>query len=265
MGTTFPDVFPTPHPGQPAGVGTFVPGHPYATSGPFNGHATLADDLVSYWALDEESGTRYDSVGSNDLQDNNTVGFEAVAGPPNFPGGKAASFVAANDESLTRAYASLVDWPQADFHIAGWVNVADGNVAGGWICRRGGGVGLNDWRILFIGTNERLYLSATTDGTNETLLANSGAGSAPLNQWLFLEVRRSGTTLGIAVNGGAFADVTQSPIPNGTSPLVIGNINSGGVAGFTPTAQYGPIMLWSRVLTVQERTDLYNSGDGLFY
>ena len=31
--------------------------------------------LVSYWALDETSGTRYDSHGSNDLTDNNTVGY----------------------------------------------------------------------------------------------------------------------------------------------------------------------------------------------
>ena len=31
-------------------------------SGPFGGHATLTDGLVSYWTLDEASGVRYDSV-----------------------------------------------------------------------------------------------------------------------------------------------------------------------------------------------------------
>src|SRR6056300_304684 len=31
-------------------------------------------DLVSFWKLDEASGTRVDAFGSNDLTDNNTVG-----------------------------------------------------------------------------------------------------------------------------------------------------------------------------------------------
>jgi len=57
--------------------------------------STLLDGLVSWWDLDEESGIRYDSVGSNDLTDNNTVGYD---------NGKivnAASFVATNGERLT--------------------------------------------------------------------------------------------------------------------------------------------------------------------
>lgn len=38
-------------------------------------HSTLPTNLVSYWEMSESSGTRSDSKASNDLTDNNTVGF----------------------------------------------------------------------------------------------------------------------------------------------------------------------------------------------
>jgi hypothetical protein len=34
----------------------------------------LTDSLISYWKMDETSGTRYDSHGTNHLTDNNSVG-----------------------------------------------------------------------------------------------------------------------------------------------------------------------------------------------
>ena len=57
----------------------------------------LTDNLVSWWELDEASGTRNDAHGSNHLTDGNTVA--QVAGKV----GNAAQFVAANAESLSIA------------------------------------------------------------------------------------------------------------------------------------------------------------------
>lgn len=54
----------------------------------------LTDGLTHWWDLDEESGTRYDSHGTKHLTDRNTVGSIVVGS------GRAASFVAANDEQL---------------------------------------------------------------------------------------------------------------------------------------------------------------------
>ena len=39
--------------------------------------STLDTSLIAYWKLDEESGTRVDAQGANDLTDNNTVLFGA--------------------------------------------------------------------------------------------------------------------------------------------------------------------------------------------
>ena len=59
--------------------------------------ASLSSGLVSWWDLDELGGTRYDSVGSNDLTDNNTVLYG------NGKIGRAASFVSGNSEYLSLA------------------------------------------------------------------------------------------------------------------------------------------------------------------
>lgn len=62
-------------------------------SPPSSSPSELLTDLVSYWRMDEVSGTRVDSVGTNDLADSNTVG--ELNG--------AALFVQVNSESLTKA------------------------------------------------------------------------------------------------------------------------------------------------------------------
>lgn len=52
---------------------------------------SLLTNLVSYWDLDEQSGTRFDSEGTNDLTDNNTVLFVvSPLGPDGFLGQRQA-------------------------------------------------------------------------------------------------------------------------------------------------------------------------------
>ena len=75
--------------------------------------STLLDGLVSYWPLNELSGVRYDSVGDNDLTDNNTVLYV-----PTGPKGTVANFVAANTEYLSSA--STLTLTQA-FTTSVWV------------------------------------------------------------------------------------------------------------------------------------------------
>lgn len=81
--------------------------------------STLLDGLVSWWSLDEVSGTRVDSHGSNDLTDVNTVG-SATGQQSN-----AADFVSANSERL-EAGAAVV--PSPPFTLAFWMKADDAGV-----------------------------------------------------------------------------------------------------------------------------------------
>ena len=81
-------------------------------------------NIVSRWYLDEVSGVRYDSVGSNDLTDNNTVssttGWTGTGGGFDY----SADFTSTNSEFL-----SISDGTQTgldfdgDFTFSAWVNI----------------------------------------------------------------------------------------------------------------------------------------------
>src|SRR5258708_7847472 len=62
---------------------------------PNTAHAAITDNLVSFWKLDEASGTRTDSVGSNNLTSNNSVG-QSVGKVSN-----AAHFTATSNQYLS--------------------------------------------------------------------------------------------------------------------------------------------------------------------
>ena len=72
-------------------------------------------NLISHWPLNEVSGTRVDSHGSNDLDDVNTV--TQAAGKI----GKAAEFVNDNDERLRHDDNADLSGADVDWTFAIWV------------------------------------------------------------------------------------------------------------------------------------------------
>lgn len=79
----------------------------------------LRDDMVAWYEMNEESGTRVDAHGSNDLVDNNTVGFTTGVQ------GNAANFVASSQESFNTTSDILTT---NAFTISVWVNPDRTNV-----------------------------------------------------------------------------------------------------------------------------------------
>lgn len=227
-----------------------------APAGPFGGHATLADGLVSYWPLDEESGVRADLVGSNDLTDNNTVGFASVTGPPNFPAGKAASFVAANSEYLKNAAADFSGITDA-FTVSIWCSLAD--VAATY----------KKFVTLYNGATPVWYFDAYQSDARFLIGAdyhgNSLSNQYPLNTWVHavIWVNAGDTKVNISINGGSTITSATGAAPTyGTRKITLGS-DDGAAHYFNGLMAH--VAVWSRALTDQERTDLYNSGAGLFY
>jgi len=221
-------------------------------SGPFGGHATLTDNLVTYWTLDEASGVREDSVGPNDLTDNNTVG--SATGVNNL----AASFVAANSEYLSLA--GPIPAAEQDFSISAWIKPTSAtlrvifNSAHG-----GGGGGAGHWQA-YRSNGNKLVLGA--DGSGDV----GGTATIDGTSWVsvILVYTTSDKTLKSYVNSilDATAVGTGGGVYTATDTFRIGAQTSGS---FPYDGLMDEIGLWSRVLTAQERTDLYNGGAGLFY
>jgi hypothetical protein len=239
-----------PIPGQPSGVGTFIPGHPYASSGPFGGHATLATGLVSAWKL---SADGLDSHSTNDLTNNNSVTFVAkgAGAPANMPA-NVANFVAAssqtfnsNSNPISAATAMTLNFWVNDYTTGRLVSIDNG------VSR------------LFIHVHSTsTYFLYGTDAGNVQVVHNLSGAS-----WRMVTLTLSDSDkIGRTYENGSLID---------TSAALAANPNWASVAKFrigssdTPdnyaTARVSSPALWSRVLIAGEITDLYAAGDGLFY
>ena len=217
-----------------------------SASGPFNGHATLADGLVSVWPISEDG---FDVVGANDLTNNNTVTFVAkgVGAPANMPDA-VANFVAASSQSFSTGNTIL----GADANVTAslWFNT---DVPGAETL-------LND-------ANGDFFVRFTAGQTPHLFVRAFGAnvekaGVLALNAWHHVIAWHDADTnaIGIMVDGGTPATAASGGANGALNTFFVGT----GLAQFFNGKISSPT-IWSRVLTSDERTDLYNSGDGLFY
>lgn len=231
---------------------------------------TLLSGLISYWKLDEESGTRVDSVGSEDLSDNNTVTFETgKIGSRN-----AATFVNANDEYL-EADGDIGLNDDDEFTIAGWVKLASNSANRHLVTKWEQVAEGRSFLLLYDQAIDRYawLLSDNTDtpGTTSTRINADNFGSPSTDTWHFIVCWKTNTgnptdSIWIQVNDGT-VDTTGTDsdgyfaAPN--TAFRLGAI----VANLTPSHDgaldgWG---LWNRALTSSERSELYNSGNGLDY
>ena len=214
---------------------------------------TLLNGMVSYWALDEESGTRYDSVGDNDLTDNNTVGFDTGVN------GNAASFVAANSESLTKASVSL----PADYTVSYWYKAPakPDSFATPFAV-------ITTWntQVQLFGyySNGVLTFGVGEDGV-AAASANLTYQDVDGQEWHLVVISYDSATkvaTGFIDNANTASTAPLSAARYaGPSTLTVGHA---GAYGYWD-GQIDEVAIWSRVLTEDERAELYNAGSGFFY
>lgn len=217
----------------------------------------LRDNLLAHWSLDEVSGPRADDIGTSTLVDTNTV-TQAVGKV-----GNAAQFTRANSESLTAADSTDLSTGNIDFHIGGWFYLDSFNA---------GAVQTLACKITsgFVG---EYRLSVDTDNKVRFIIYNSGvpkgtatiAAAVNLATWYRVDAWHNSVaaTVNLSLNNGTVVSsaTTGTPVDTATG-FALGAYANG--AGFFDGRldQWG---FWKRVLTTQERTDLYNSGNGLAF
>lgn len=219
----------------------------------------LTDNLESAWELNEASGNALDSHGSNELTDTNTVGSGT-----GLVYGAARDLEDGSTEYFTHSDNASLSLGDIDFTAEMWVNLeskgAYRTLASKW------GSGSQEWMCFFNPDDNRFQWWCTHDGvTLSSLLSASSFGAPSVATWYQVIIHHDATAnqMGIAVNDGTINTQSHTTgIYNGTADFRIGSNQKDG--------QYwdgliGPVRFWKRVLTTQERTDLYNSGAGLAY
>jgi len=213
--------------------------------------STLLNGLVSYWKMDEHSGTRADAHGSNDL---------SVSGSPAWHVGKlgdAALF--ANDGYLYHASNADLQTGNISFTLATWVYLNPDYTS-------------ETYGIVYKGEGDFIeYALAVDSGGFHFVVGNDGSEnsgadsnvSAVANQWYYIVAWVDGDTVNMQVNN---AEPTMSGV---ISPLSAGNANlkiGSAFAGYATFAgRIDSVALWKRALTLEERSLLWYGGAGSDY
>jgi hypothetical protein len=227
----------------------------------FNPPSSLLDGLVSYWALEESSSTRYDSETNPlvmDLTDNNTV--TSVAGKV----GNAAFFDNANTEWLSHLDSVELSRGNFDFTIVAWSKIRAfvGNmvIASQWSLTPGN---QRSWRLWYNSSVGRYEFEVSNNGTAVQALQDSVFGGTTTNTWHFHVCIHDtvNNLLSISTDNGTPNTLAYAlGVFDSTAPFTIGARGTAGADSFDGTLDECGI--WDRVLTPAEITYLYNSGNG---
>jgi hypothetical protein len=216
----------------------------------------MREDMVSYWLLEEESGTRYDSRGSNDLTDHNTV--TSVTGKV----GMSARFTRVNTEWLSVEDNATLQVGAFDWTLTAWAYTTA--IADRGIVSRHNGSNTASSYIMWLpnGTNAAF---STISGTTLTTLQTS-AGTFNINGWHFVACGWDETAKKswLQVDNGTVVQSAVIGTPNaGSRPVEIGRRSEG--TPFCWDGMIDEVGFWKRKLTPTEIATLYNSGSGIAY
>ena len=214
--------------------------------------------LISYWRMDETSGTRVDVHGSNDFTDNNTVGSRAGVI------GNGAVFVRANSESLSVANNSDLQSGNVDWWVNYWMVIDSKPGDMQLFTRRESGTVIEFWSFWTspdrIGTN--IYNGASTAlGSVITDPAPATGALAMFSLWHDASLSR------------VFQSINAQAVPDEvtlTGDMGVGTISTRiGAIHTTPIEFFDGLIdevsWWKRIPLQSELESLYNSRNGLAY
>ena len=220
---------------------------------------TYGTNLVSHWKLDETSGTREDAHGSNDLTDNNTVGYGTGKQ------GNCADFEENDSEYLSRASASMsgATFTDSAWSINMWI-YPETVTNNGLFAKFSGSSGYSGMMCGF-NTN---WIQCFADPNNSDRDINFNGGTTFANgEWAMVTITFESTYCRLYKNGSLAHTVYGLPagaLSSNSIPFVLGATYWTSVQNHWD-GLIDEVSYWSRKLSDAEVTAIYNSGNGLPY
>jgi Concanavalin A-like lectin/glucanases superfamily len=217
----------------------------------------LTSGLFACWELSELSGPRADHVGSHTLTQHN-----GVLGATDLHGDIAAQFVASSQHYLsynsTQAVANALRSP---FTLALWVTPSVLTLSALVTNGNSHNAGQYDFRLLLFNSSGQLDV-ACNGGASGVISPSTATLTAGSRSLIF--VWHDGVTLYLQVNQGAIQSNSGSALPGGSAGMNRFNIGAMG-DGFQDFFRglINKVLLFTRVLTSQERAIVWNNGEGL--
>lgn len=217
--------------------------------------AAMTDNLVAYWKLDEASGTRSDSAGSNNLTDNNTVGAETAKI------NNGARFIRANTEYLSVADNATLSTGDSDFSVSMWVSTTNPSQQQ-YLIGKFQNSGNFEWIAYIYSGNMNFSIYNNGTGSLSKSIAAS-ISSTVMTHFVFVH-DTTNNNFYIYKNGLiASSDTITLTIADTTADFRIGDLYSGGV--FATDGLVDEVAFFRRALSSGEAATLYNGGAGCAY
>lgn len=228
---------------------------------PEPGTRALTTGLISHWKMDQSSGSRTDSHGTNLLTQVGSV----LSGTGKFS--ICANFEAGDAAWLSRASNATLQCGNIDWTFAAWLQLESKVTSGTILAKDNDTAGNREFNFLYSQTVDR-WAIRMFKATDVAAVANAdNFGVVPLATWCFVVAWHDSVndTINIQVNNGAVNSVpTGGPAQAaGSAEFRVGNTGRSVPSYFDGLID--SLSFWKRTLSAYERTALYNGGNGLDY
>lgn len=226
-------------------------------------HSTLTTNLISYWDMEEASGTRYDLHGSNNLTSANSVaqGTGKIGNCADLERGSDQYLWASDSASLPHSGSgddiSAFAWVKFE-SVVSWETIIQHYLQSG---------NQRSWSFYHDGSNLNFELSNNGSGTTTSAVV---AWTPSTATWYYIGFTYdvSAGEVKFYVNGsqqGTTQTGKDTSYYASSARLLIGSFYDGSASSGSFDGLIEEVGLWKKVLTTGEISDLYNSGNGLPY
>lgn len=242
-----------------ASVADAVAAQPPGFTAESSSNSTLTDGLIAYWKLEEVAGARDDQLGPQDLADYNTV--------TSAPGrqGSAAQFARANSEHLSVADHADLRVGNGSFTLAAWAyldSIAPGT-KGALVGKTNGMT--HGYSLTWGNFDANRFDFYIQKSGGYAFVSSHTFGDLAAGTWYLVIgwFDAAAGTINIQVNNGAIDSVPTTVVQEDGATSF--NIGSESGSGTFWNGRIDEVGFWKRVLTAQERAELYNTGQGNTY
>lgn len=225
-----------------------------------NSTGTLLNNLSHYWKFDEASGTRFDSVGSNNLTQFNDQAINSITGIVN--NAAVSSYTGALSSYLVGSADTVVSGT-ANWTISFWyyANQRTGGTTEYMVRKSNGNFPASEWEIYNQGVGISFGMTLYNTGGSTTSISAGNGSNMTVGQWFNLIAWKSdGSHIGLSVNNViTTAAYARAGTQNNSLFKVLEAVSNNSIY------RIDEVGFWNRILTVGERTDIYGGGTGNTY
>lgn len=220
---------------------------------------SLLTSLVSYWKLDEASGNALDSHGANELVETSGT-IASTTGKV----GNCRDFEVGDTEYFEIADNAALSTGDIDFSFSLWINAETLASFPAIFGKHGSATTNHEYALYYDTTASRLTFVVTNASSSQTSVQWGSALSTATWYHVVIWHDATGNVIGIAVNNGTPVTAAHTTgVRDGTQPFKLGAANTSGILYWDGLID--EVGFWKKVLSSDERTLLYNGGNGLPY